>query len=70
MIQKKKDNLNTINLVLTQAGLNRFLNVPTFKRLLYYSQLKELKVGNNKLTVNNTILGSINRLSDNEVFIR
>ena len=62
-------NTNTINLVLTEIGLNRFTNIPTFARLLYPNQIKGLKVGNNLITVNNTVLGSLSRLSDNHISI-
>lgn len=62
-------NTNTINLVLTEIGLNRFKNIPTFNRLLYPNQLNGLKVGNNLINVNNTILGTLKRLADNNIII-
>ena len=62
-------NTNTITLVLTEIGLNRFKNIPTFNHLLYPNQLNGLKVGNNLITVNNTVLGSLKRLSDNNIYI-
>lgn len=62
-------NTNTINLVLTEIGLNRFKNIPTFNRLLYPNQLNGLKVGGNLITVNNTVLGTLNRLADNNIII-
>lgn len=62
-------NTNTINLVLTEIGLKRFTNIPTFNRLLYPNQIKGLKIGSNLITVNNTVLGSLSRLSDNHISI-
>ena len=62
-------NTNKINLVLTEVGLKRFTNIPTFNRLLYPNQIKGLKVGSNLITVNNTVLGSLSRLSDSHISI-
>jgi hypothetical protein len=62
-------NTNTITLVLTEIGLKRFNTIPTFNRLLHPNQIKGLKVGKNLITVNNTCLGRLSRLSDNHILI-
>lgn len=56
-------NLVTIQLTLTEQGLNKFLKVPTFKNLLYSNQLTSLMVGDNILNVNHTVWGSLQRIT-------
>lgn len=53
----------SITLTLTEYGLKKFKNIPTFKNLLYPNQLSKLSVGPNLLTVNHTVWGSLQRVS-------
>jgi hypothetical protein len=57
-----KKNLNNINLKLNNISLKKFQTIPTFKNLLYSDQSKNLKLGDNKLVVNNTVLGVLQRM--------
>ena len=57
-----KKNVHNINLKLNAVSLKRFQSTPTFSRLLHRDQLKNLKIGDNKLVVNNTVWGALQRL--------
>ena len=57
-----KKNLHNINLKLNDVSLKRFQSIPTFSRLLHRDQLKNLKVGDNKLIVNNAVWSTIQRM--------
>lgn len=57
-----KKNVHNINLKLNDVSLKRFQSTPTFSRLLHRDQLKNLKVGDNKLVVNNTVWSALQRL--------
>ena len=52
-----------VNLLLTEQGIKKFKNVPTFKNLLHPNQLEALIIGNNELTVNHTVWGSLQRVT-------
>lgn len=52
-----------VNLTINEHGLKKFKNVPTFKNLLHPNQLKALKIGDNELTVNHTVWGSLQRVT-------
>ena len=51
-----------VNLTLTENGVKKFKNTPTFANLLHPSQSNHLKVGTNELTVNMTVWGSLQRV--------
>ena len=57
-----KKNIHNINLKLNSVSLKRFQTTPTFQRLLHSDQLKNLKIGDNKLVVNNTAWSVLQRL--------
>ena len=57
-----KKNVHNINLKLNSVSLKRFQTTPTFQKLLHSDQLKNLKIGDNKLVVNNTIWSVLQRL--------
>jgi len=59
---------NKIKIILSvnAIGLSRFQNVPSFATLLSENQRKALMVGNNELTVNHTVWGSIQRACLND----
>jgi hypothetical protein len=61
----QKKNTHDIILTINEIGLKRFKIVPTFKNLLHPSQLNNLKIGDNELTVNNTVWSTLQRMSDN-----
>lgn len=52
-----------VNLIINEHGLKKFKNVPTFKNILHPNQLEALKIGNNELTVNHTVWGSLQRVT-------
>ena len=57
--------MNTkIRLKLTELGVRKFRQIPTFNRLLHQNQINILTVGINILYVNPTVLGSIKRVVD------
>ena len=58
----KRKNTIGIKLTLTEQGLKKFNTVPTFKNLLHNSQLANLNVGENTLTVNHTVWGSLQQV--------
>lgn len=60
---ENKKNVVKVNLKLTDAGLSKFLKIPTFKNLLHPNQLKSLKAGDNVLDVNHYILGTLTRVT-------
>jgi hypothetical protein len=62
MEKEPRKNTNRIVLTLDDISLKRFRTVPTFKQMLYPNQLDQLKVGDNELVVNNTILGKLERM--------
>ena len=57
-----KKNVHNINLKLNDVSLKRFQSTPTFSKLLHRDQLKNLKVGDNKLVVNNAVWSTLQRL--------
>lgn len=57
-----KKNVHNINLKLNDVSLKRFQSTPTFSKLLHRDQLKNLKVGDNKLVVNNTVWSVLQRM--------
>lgn len=61
--EKVKKNVTDIVLKLTDSSLKHFQKTPTFNNLLHPNQLKNLKVGDNKLSVNNTVLGKLERMA-------
>ena len=61
-IEEEKTNTHNIILNVNEIGLNRFKKVPTFKNLLHSNQLNDLKIGDNKLTVNNTVWGKLQQM--------
>lgn len=61
-INEQPINKHTINLILNDVSLKRFHSVPTFKNLLYPNQLDSLKIGDNTLTVNNTVYSTLKRM--------
>lgn len=65
----KPVNKININLILNDVSLKRFKNTPTFTNLLYPNQLDNLTVGDNKLTVNHTVFGSLQRLASTGNYI-
>lgn len=58
----KKTNKIEIALTLTEQGLKKFNVVPTFKNLLHNNQIASLKIGENILTVNHSVWGSLQRV--------
>lgn len=58
------ENKNKIEVILklNDSSLKKFKTIPTFKDMLYDSQLKNLKVGENNLTVNHTVWGKLQRM--------
>lgn len=56
-----KKNVNEITLTLDEAGVSLIKRTPTFRRMFSDGQLAALKAGENKLSVNNTALGNIER---------
>lgn len=59
-----RKNTKEIVLTLTDTGLKRFQKVPTFNNLLHPSQIEGLQVGENKLTVNHYIYGTLLRVTE------
>ena len=57
-----KKNTVEIKLTLTEQGLKKFNVVPTFKNLLHNNQIASLKIGENTLTVNHTVWGSLQQV--------
>ena len=51
-----------IKLTLNEVGLSMFNKVPTFRNLLHPQQLQCLKLGENILTVNHYVWGTIQRV--------
>jgi hypothetical protein len=62
MDKEPRKNTNRIVLTLNDISLHRFKTIPTFKQLLYPNQIDQLKIGDNELVVNNTILGKLERM--------
>jgi hypothetical protein len=62
MEKEPRKNTNRIVLTLNDISLKRFRTVPTFKEMLWPNQLDQLKIGDNELDVNNTILGKLERM--------
>ena len=58
-----KKNVIQINLKLTEEGVKKFKIIPTFKNLLYPNQINNLIIGDNLLTVNNTIFGKLKQVT-------
>lgn len=56
------DNVIKIILTLNELGLAKFNKIPTFKNLLHSNQIKNLKVGDNLLTVNHYIFSKLARV--------
>lgn len=57
-----KSNVLNIKLILSEQGLKKFKNVPTFKNLLHTNQLDSLRIGTNSIKVNHTVWGSLQRV--------
>jgi hypothetical protein len=60
-------NVRTIKLTLTAGILKRIKTTPVFKTMFHDNQLKNLKVGENILTVNMTSLGKIRNMFGDDV---
>lgn len=58
-----RTNTHTITLSLDDMAIKKFNTIPTFRDMLHPTQLNQLKLGNNVLTVNNTILGKLERMA-------
>lgn len=61
-----EENKNTHNITLTfddERLLKRFKTIPTFAKMLAPNQMRNLKVGENKLVVNNVALNGLERMS-------
>lgn len=65
-LDENKTNTHNIILNVNEIGLKRFKTVPTFKNLLHQNQLDSLKVGDNELTVNNSVWGTLQRMVDSD----
>ena len=61
-----KRNVVQITLTLTQIGVSRFRVVPAFKNLLHPNQIAGLIEGDNFLSVNHTVLGSLKRMAGSD----
>lgn len=59
-----KKNTLKVTLTLTEMGLKRFQKVPTFNNLLHPSQIEGLHTGENSLTVNHYIYGTLLRVTE------
>jgi hypothetical protein len=57
-----RKNIKTVKLNLTEQGVKKFLNVPTFKNTLHPEQLKALIIGENTLNVNHFIFSTLKRI--------
>jgi hypothetical protein len=57
--------MNTVKIILTltNEGVKKFKIVPTFKNLLYTSQIDTLIVGANILTVNHSVWANLQRVT-------
>ena len=58
-----RTNTHSIVLSLDDMAIKKFNTIPTFKNLLHPNQLSQLKIGDNQLTVNNTMLGKLERMA-------
>lgn len=64
LMTEEKVNKHNIILTLDNISLKKFKTIPTFKNLLFPNQLNSLKTGDNELTVNNTVLGTLQRIAN------
>lgn len=62
-VNEEKSNTHKIKLILNDITLKRFKNTPTFTNLLYPNQISSLKIGDNILTVNNTVWSTLQRMA-------
>jgi hypothetical protein len=63
-INENKTNVINVKLTLNDISLSNFNRIPTFKNLLPISIIRNLKVGDNFINVNNTIWGALQRMSE------
>lgn len=57
--EDQNKNTKRVNLNLSEIGLKHFKTTPTFNKLLYPNQITNLKVGDNKITVNHYIFSKL-----------
>jgi hypothetical protein len=68
---KKKANKNTHNIILTfddEKRINRVKTTPTFQKMLAPNQMNNLKVGDNRLVVNNVVLNGLERMASTGLY--
>ena len=68
---KKKANKNTHNIILTfddERRINRVKTTPTFQKMLAPNQMNNLKVGDNRLVVNNVVLNGLERMASTGLY--
>jgi hypothetical protein len=71
-IKEDKTNKNTHNIILTfddERRISRVKTTPVFQKMLAPNQISNLKVGDNKLVVNNVALNGLERMASTGLYI-
>jgi hypothetical protein len=66
-----ENNKNTHNIIISftdQKLIDKFKSTPTFSKMLAPNQMKDLKVGDNKVTVNNVALNGLERMASTGLY--